>query len=123
MKTNLVATMVMLITTVWGFYIHSNIRVRLGPLEWLLSTPAFHHWHHTLAEPRDRNFASMLPCWDWIFGNLAPARATSGRRPTVSRQSCPVRVVGQLLYPLRNSPRATSPGGAPFFSLRSRRMG
>ncbi len=121
-KTNLLATVIMLITTVWGFYIHSNIRVRLGPLEWLLSTPAFHHWHHTLAEPRDRNFASMLPCWDWIFGTWHLPRNQWPSAYGVETK-LPSSVVGQLLYPLRNSPRATSPGGAPFFSLRSRRMG
>ena len=57
----MVATIVMLLVTVWGFFIHANIRWRLGPLEWLISSPHFHHWHHTLAEPRNRNYASMLP--------------------------------------------------------------
>ncbi|WP_211232086.1 sterol desaturase family protein [Pseudoduganella violaceinigra] len=59
---------VILLGSVWGFFIHSNIRVRLGPLEWLLSTPAFHHWHHTRHEHIDRNFAAMLPLLDRIFG-------------------------------------------------------
>lgn len=54
--------------TVWGFFIHSNLRVRLGPLEWLLATPAFHHWHHSAAEPLNRNFASTLPLLDRVFG-------------------------------------------------------
>src|SRR6185503_10290439 len=31
----------------WGFFIHANVRWRLGPLEQLISSPAFHHWHHT----------------------------------------------------------------------------
>jgi hypothetical protein len=44
------------------------VRWRFGPLEWLIATPAFHLWHHTLSGPRDRNFTSMLPCWDWLFG-------------------------------------------------------
>ena len=61
--------------TVWGFFIHANMRWRLGPLEWLLSTPGFHHWHHTPSEPRDRNYASMLPWMDWIFGTHYLPRA------------------------------------------------
>ncbi len=64
----LVPVLIVLIATMWGFFIHSNLRWRLGPLEWLIATPAFHHWHHTLGEPRDRNYASMLPWMDWIFG-------------------------------------------------------
>jgi sterol desaturase/sphingolipid hydroxylase (fatty acid hydroxylase superfamily) len=65
---SLVPVLIILVATIWGFFIHSNLRWRLGPLEWLIATPAFHHWHHTLGEPRDRNFASMLPWMDHLFG-------------------------------------------------------
>ena len=65
---NLVPVLIVLGATIWGFFIHANVRWRLGPLEWLVATPAFHHWHHTLGEPRDRNYASMLPAMDRIFG-------------------------------------------------------
>ena len=54
--------------TIWTFFIHANIRVRLGPLEWLISSPAFHHWHHTNDEHRDRNFAFIFPLIDRVFG-------------------------------------------------------
>ncbi len=82
--------LIVLVVTMWGFFIHANVRWRLGPLEWLISTPAFHHWHHTLAEPRDRNYASMLPWMDWIFGTYY-LPGNSGRRPTASMRSCPGR--------------------------------
>lgn len=59
---------VILLGTLWGFFIHANVRLRFGPLEWLLSTPAFHHWHHTRRDHADRNFAAMLPFLDRIFG-------------------------------------------------------
>ena len=54
--------------TLWTFFIHANMRVRLGPLEWLLSSPAFHHWHHTRDQYRDRNFAFVFPLIDRLFG-------------------------------------------------------
>jgi sterol desaturase/sphingolipid hydroxylase (fatty acid hydroxylase superfamily) len=54
--------------TLWTFFIHANIRVRLGAAEWLVSSPAFHHWHHTKDEHRDRNFAFVFPFIDRIFG-------------------------------------------------------
>jgi sterol desaturase/sphingolipid hydroxylase (fatty acid hydroxylase superfamily) len=60
--------LVSLIGTVWTYFIHANVRCRLGPLEWLISTPAFHHWHHTNDEHRDKNFAAMFPWIDRIFG-------------------------------------------------------
>lgn len=65
---SLLPILIVLIATTWGFFVHANIRCRLGPLEWLLSTPAFHHWHHTAPAPQDRNYASMLPWMDRVFG-------------------------------------------------------
>jgi sterol desaturase/sphingolipid hydroxylase (fatty acid hydroxylase superfamily) len=59
---------VTIVGTIWSFFIHANVRFRLGPLEWLVSTPAFHHWHHTNDENRDRNFAAIFPLIDRVFG-------------------------------------------------------
>lgn len=63
-----VSAAVVVLGTAWGFFIHANVRMRLGPLEWLVATPGFHHWHHTAAHPLDRNFAAMLPVLDRVFG-------------------------------------------------------
>jgi sterol desaturase/sphingolipid hydroxylase (fatty acid hydroxylase superfamily) len=54
--------------TLWGFFIHSNVKWRFGPLEWLVSTPAFHHWHHTYSGPINKNYAPLLPIVDVMFG-------------------------------------------------------
>jgi len=55
--------------TTWGFFIHANLRWRLGPLEWLVATPAFHHWHHSRNDHINRNYASTLPVLDRVFGS------------------------------------------------------
>jgi sterol desaturase/sphingolipid hydroxylase (fatty acid hydroxylase superfamily) len=104
----MVASLVMLLVTVWGFFIHANIRWRLGPLEWLISTPAFHHWHHTRPEPRDRNYASMLPWMDRLFGTHYLPR---GQWPSAYGidEALPDSVAGQLLYPLRAPAEAIAP--------------
>ncbi len=94
-----VSALLVLALTMWGFLIHANLRWRLGPLEWLISTPAFHHWHHTLAEPRDRNFASMLPCMDWIFGTYYLPRREWPSAYGIEAK-LPGSLGGQLLYPL-----------------------
>jgi sterol desaturase/sphingolipid hydroxylase (fatty acid hydroxylase superfamily) len=59
-----------LVTTVWGFLIHANLRWRFGVLEHMVTTPAFHHWHHTRHGPLDRNYATMFPWIDRLFGTL-----------------------------------------------------
>lgn len=50
-------------------FVHSNLRVSLGPLRWLIAGPAFHHWHHSdRPEARDKNFAGQLPFLDRLLG-------------------------------------------------------
>ncbi len=61
--------LLLVVGTLWGFFIHANLRWRLGPLEWLVATPAFHHWHHIRNDHIDRNYASTLPVLDRVFGS------------------------------------------------------
>jgi len=100
---SLVPVLIVLVATMWGFFIHSNLRWRLGPLEWVIATPGFHHWHHTLGEQRDRNYASMLPLMDRIFGTHHLPRkqwpSAYGIEATL-----PDSLGRQLMYPLRPLP-------------------
>ena len=103
---SLVPVIVTLIGTVWGFFIHANVRWRFGPLEWLISSPAFHHWHHTRSGPINHNYASTLPWLDRIFGTHYLPR---NELPTSYGLDAPMpdHLVDQLFYPL--SPPAHSP--------------
>lgn len=65
---DVVPLFVMLVGTLWGFFVHANLRWRFGWLSLLLSTPAFHHWHHSRDEHMNQNYASMLPFMDKLFG-------------------------------------------------------
>jgi sterol desaturase/sphingolipid hydroxylase (fatty acid hydroxylase superfamily) len=107
----MIATLLMLLVTFWGFFIHANVRWRFGPFEWLIATPAFHLWHHTLSGPRDRNFASMLPCWDWLFGTSY----LPDKLPTDYGigQPLPQSVLGQMVYPFAPSSARTDARPAP----------
>ena len=61
--------------------------------------PRLSHWHHTLAEPRDRNYASMLPCMDWIFGTYyLPRKQWPSAYGTEAK--LPASPGGQFPYPL-----------------------
>ena len=96
-----------IVGTVWTFFIHANMRTRLGPFEWLISSPAFHHWHHTKNEHRDRNFAFFFPLIDRLFGTAWlpkswPAQYGIG-------EPMPSNLAGQLLRPLA---AFESPGAA-----------
>ncbi len=102
-----VSALLVLVITMWGFLIHANVRWRLGPLEWLIATPAFHHWHHTLGEQRDRNYAPMLPWIDRIFGTYhLPQKQWPAAYGIEAK--LPASLAGQLVYPLRPLPPQVS---------------
>ncbi len=54
-------------------FLHANIDCAYGPLGRILASPRFHHWHHDAGEiGRNRNFAGMFSCLDWLFGTYLP---------------------------------------------------
>lgn len=68
-----------LLDAVWGMYIHSNIDVRSGRLQYIINGPEMHQWHHA----NDRavfyaNYSTKLACWDWLFGT---AYLPGGKKP------------------------------------------
>ncbi|PRC93731.1 Sterol desaturase [Solimicrobium silvestre] len=105
---SLVPILIVLVATTWGFFIHSNLNWRLGPLEWLISTPAFHHWHHTLGEQRDCNYASMLPWVDQLFGTYHLPRNQWPSAYGIEQQ-LPASLGEQLLYPFHPHPPVSLP--------------
>jgi len=55
------------ISAVWGMYIHSNLNIKTGRLQQIINGPEMHRWHHSTGKGRNRNFATKLAIWDWIF--------------------------------------------------------
>jgi sterol desaturase/sphingolipid hydroxylase (fatty acid hydroxylase superfamily) len=104
----MVSALLVLAITLWGFFIHSNLRWRLGPLEWVIATPAFHHWHHTIGAQRDCNYSPTLPWIDRIFGThyLPRDRWPSGYG---IEAKLPDSLVGQMMFPLRPRPSLAGP--------------
>jgi sterol desaturase/sphingolipid hydroxylase (fatty acid hydroxylase superfamily) len=91
--------------TLYAIFLHANVRVDFGPLRYLVATPAFHRWHHTSqAEGRDRNFAGLLPLWDWLFGTLYLPSGSHATRFGVDGSPLPRTWLGQLLYPFHAPP-------------------
>ena len=68
-------------------------------MERLISTPAFHHWHHTLEGPLDRNFSAMMPWIDWVFGSYFVPKNEWPKAYGV-QETVPETMVDQVMYPL-----------------------
>ena len=59
----------------YQFWLHTDLIGRLGPLEWMLNTPAHHRVHHASNEAYlDRNYGGILIIWDRLFGTFAEER-------------------------------------------------
>lgn len=57
------------IDALWGMYIHSNINVRSGRLQYVVNGPEMHRWHHAIDDDaHNLNFGTKFAVWDWIFG-------------------------------------------------------
>jgi sterol desaturase/sphingolipid hydroxylase (fatty acid hydroxylase superfamily) len=52
---------------IWAIYIHSNVRLPIGPLRMLIGAPELHHWHHDKARDAG-NYANISPLMDLLFG-------------------------------------------------------
>jgi sterol desaturase/sphingolipid hydroxylase (fatty acid hydroxylase superfamily) len=63
------------LSLVYQFWIHTELISKLGPLEWILNTPAHHRVHHASnPEYLDRNYGGVLIVFDRLFGTFVEAR-------------------------------------------------
>ena len=74
-------------STLYQFWIHTELVGRLGPLELVLNTPSHHRVHHAVnPQYLDRNYGAILIVWDRLFGTFAEER-----EPAVYGTTKPIR--------------------------------
>lgn len=82
---------------IWAIYIHSNVRLPIGPLRMLIGAPELHHWHHDL--DRDAgNYANISPLMDILFGTYTCPHKEPEKFGI--KEEFPKNYVGQLVYPV-----------------------
>jgi sterol desaturase/sphingolipid hydroxylase (fatty acid hydroxylase superfamily) len=96
-------------------FVHSNLKLPFGWLQYWVVTPRFHHWHHGIErEAIDVNFAVHFPILDRLFGTyFFPA---DGRWPEgygVGGHPVPKGYWRQFWYPFRQEPQESSPSEHP----------
>ncbi len=90
-------------TAVHGMFQHSNIELRLGPLNWIFSMAELHRWHHSL-DTRDQNanYGANIIFWDIVFGTRHHPRDREHQPDDVGflgMPGFPNRYWGQLAVP------------------------
>jgi sterol desaturase/sphingolipid hydroxylase (fatty acid hydroxylase superfamily) len=82
---------------IWAIYIHSNVRLSLGPLKMLIGSPELHHWHHDI-ERDAGNYANISPLMDLLFGTYVCPPAEPENFGI--KEEFPQNYIGQMLKPL-----------------------
>ncbi len=97
--------------SMWGMYIHANIDVRSGRLQWLINGPEMHRWHHAIEIRDGVNFATKFAWWDWLLGTaFRPARKPSGFGIT---EPFPSGYVAQQIHAFLPRPPIPAPAPLP----------
>ncbi|MBN9548265.1 MAG: sterol desaturase family protein, partial [Alphaproteobacteria bacterium] len=102
------------VNLLYQFFIHTELAPRLGPLEWVLNTPAHHRVHHASNRAcLDRNYGGVLIVFDRLFGTFAEAPDDEELRYGLvggTRTLNPVRIaLGEWAAMFRDVRRASSP--------------
>lgn len=84
---------------VWAVFVHSNVRLPLGPLGLLLGDPVLHRWHHARVPSTEHNFANLAPYLDVVFGTHH--RPEHEDYALGIDEPMPADLPGQFVQPLR----------------------
>jgi len=91
----------------WAVYIHSNVRLPIGPLRMLFGAPELHHWHHS-KEREAGNYANISPLMDLLFGTY---RCPPHEPEALGiNEPMPKSYVGQMVHPFRRKRSTPVPG-------------
>jgi sterol desaturase/sphingolipid hydroxylase (fatty acid hydroxylase superfamily) len=104
-------------SAVHGAYQHSNLPVRIGPLNWIFSMTELHRWHHSKhMHESNHNYGGNLIVWDVLFGTrwLPEDRDPPEEIGMESLPQFPMGFWANLAAPFRwKSVVAESSGAAP----------
>ena len=94
-----------MIDALWGMYIHSNIDVNSGWLQFIINGPEMHRWHHADKDDNayNRNFSTKIALWDWIFGTAYFPFKEKPKLYGLSYLNFPSNYFKQLLFAFRKS--------------------
>lgn len=102
--TGPVPWIVLTIASTHAYFIHSSANINIGPLRYILGENRFHRIHHSLEERHfDRNFATLTPLWDVLFGTAYFPRADEWPNVGLSDIPEPKTMRDYLLMPFRPS--------------------
>lgn len=87
------------VTAFIGLLTHCNIDVKTGPLDYVMSTPRLHRWHHSkVLVEGNTNYGENLALWDLVLGTYHNPPRPSSTNIGISGKFAPT-FLGQLVQP------------------------
>lgn len=92
-----------------GFFQHSNVDLRLGWLNWVVSGAELHRWHHARdAKLSGHNYGNNFIVWDVLFGTrLLPADRQVDELG-LNNRAYPQGLLGQAMAPFSIDPNGST---------------
>ena len=86
-----------------GFFQHCNIKIYLGPLNYIISGPELHRWHHSMIiKESNKNFGNNLIVWDLLFGTWYLPKVGCVEKLGLINRNYPLGLIKQLKSPFIN---------------------
>ena len=87
-----------------GFFQHSNISMKFGILNYLISTAELHRWHHSeIKTESNSNYGNNTIVWDLLFGSrYLPVKKHVGKLG-LDNPCYPKKFIAQLRAPFKQS--------------------
>jgi len=83
-----------------GFFQHSNIKLRFGILNYIISSAELHRWHHSkLAKESNSNYGNNTIVWDMLFGTRFLPKDKEVKSIGVINLQYPMTFTKQLITP------------------------
>ena len=83
-----------------GFFQHCNIELRMGVLNYIISGPQLHRWHHSRKPiESDTNYGNNIIIWDLIFGTYFFPREKRVQELGLLNKEYPLEFASQLKTP------------------------
>ena len=87
-----------------GFFQHCNIDVRLGWLNYIISGPELHRWHHSRKKQEsDHNFGNNLIIWDLFFKTFYLPKRRNIKQLGLLNPNYPQSFTQQMFAPLHKN--------------------
>ena len=78
------------------FWEHTNVRVNVGPLKWIIITPEYHRVHHSTRHNRS-NYGTAFSFWDRMFGTYTDPSTVAADEPLGLGEKLEERKIPRML--------------------------